>query len=123
MSMYGIINVLMTILFSMLMAVGQISLSFASKQIFSSEKVGLLQIITNKWLFIGISIYILSLGIWIYILSRFDIKYAYPIASSAIFYVAVFQSILNREYPPLNYWIGLVLVVTGLIVLTLGKKI
>lgn len=115
-------NIVMTVLFSLLMAVGQIVLSIASKEIFSQKTLAFYPTVTNKWLALGIFIYIISLALWLYILSRFEVKYAYPIASSAIFFVAIFHSILYKDFPPINYWIGLVFVTAGLVILSIGGK-
>ena len=114
-------NVFLTIIFAMIMGAGQIVLSYASKEIFSQGIISPRIIFSSKWLGLGILIYALAMIFWIYILSKFDVKYAYPISSTAIFFAAVFQSIIQKTLPSGNYWFGLLLVVIGLSVLSMDK--
>ncbi len=70
----------------------------------------------TQWL--GFAIYALSMILWIYILSRFNVKYAYPISATAIFFAALFQSMIEKTMPSGNYWFGLLFVFVGLVVLS-----
>jgi drug/metabolite transporter (DMT)-like permease len=104
------------------MGAGQIVLSLASKDIFSNEIISIQVILKSKWLWLGIAIYALSMILWIYILSKFDIKYAYPISATAIFFAAIFQSLLQKTMPTGNYWLGLTFVIVGLTILSLDRS-
>jgi len=104
------------------MGAGQIVLSFASKDIFSKEIISIKGILSSKWLWFGVIIYALSMILWVYILSKFDIKYAYPISATAIFFAAIFQSIIQKTLPSGNYWLGLTFVIVGLVVLSSGRN-
>lgn len=117
------INVMLTLLFAMFMGAGQIILSLASKEIFlDGGSLSIRLLLSSKWLWLGATIYAGSLILWIYILSKFDVKYAYPISSTAIFFAAFFQSIIDKNLPAPSYWVGLVLVVLGLVVLSAGGR-
>lgn len=115
-------NVILTIAFAVLMSLGQIVLSLASKDLFATQKLSISLIFYNYWLWIGLLIYGVSIILWLYILARFDIKYAYPLAATAIFFVAFYQSIIDRTFPPFTYWVGLFFVFLGIIILSLNRK-
>lgn len=117
------INVVLTLLFAMIMGSGQLVLSQASKEVFALGGLSINALLTSKWLWLGIFIYGFAMIFWVYILSRFDVKYAYPISSTAIFFTAIFQAIIQRNMPSGSYWLGLALVVVGLVVLSIDKKI
>jgi undecaprenyl phosphate-alpha-L-ara4N flippase subunit ArnE len=114
-----LINVVLTIGFACLMGFGQMILNNASKTIFQNS-FNLYTLITNIYLISGIFIYIASFVLWLYIISRFDIRIAYPLASTAIFFSAIFQFIETKDYPPTTYWIGLVLVFLGLLIASIA---
>lgn len=117
------LNVMLTLLFAIFMGAGQIVLSLASKEIFAGGGgLSIRLVIESKWLWLGVFLYAASLIFWIYILSRFDVKYAYPISSTAIFFAAIFQSIIGKSWPSPFYWVGLAFVVVGLVVLSVGGR-
>lgn len=115
-------NVTLTLIFAIIMGAGQIVLSLASKEIFSAGELSIKAVLLCKWLWLGITIYAGSLIYWIYILSRFDVKYAYPISTTAIFFAALIQGLIARAYPSNSYWLGLALVSAGLAVLSLDAR-
>jgi drug/metabolite transporter (DMT)-like permease len=115
------LNVAMTLTFAIIMGAGQIVLSYASKEIFSVGELSFRVVAGSKWLWLGIFIYASSMILWIYILSKFDVKYAYPISSTAIFFAAIFQSIIQRTLPSGYYWLGLAFVTAGLVILSLDN--
>jgi undecaprenyl phosphate-alpha-L-ara4N flippase subunit ArnE len=115
-------NVILTLLFAVIMGFGQIVLSFASKDIFPVEGFSIKTALTSNWLWLGIFLYASAMILWIYILSRFDVKYAYPISATAIFFAAIFQSVIQRTFPSSNYWVGLVFVIIGLAILSFNKN-
>jgi drug/metabolite transporter (DMT)-like permease len=117
------INIALTLLFAMIMGGGQIVLSYASKEVFALGGLSVKALFVSKWLWLGIFIYGFAMIFWVYILSRFDVKYAYPISSTAIFFTAIFQAIIQRNFPSGNYWLGLAFVVAGLVILSIEKKV
>ena len=116
------LNIAMTLMFAVIMGAGQIVLSYASKEIFSEEVLSFRIVLSSKWLWLGILIYAFAMILWIYILSKFDVKYAYPISSTAIFFAAIFQSIIQKTIPSGNYWMGLAFVTAGLVILSFDSR-
>lgn len=115
-------NVIITLLFAIIMGFGQIILSLASKDLFPEEGFSFRAALYSNWLWLGIFIYAFAMILWIYILSRFDIRYAYPISATAIFFAAIFQSVIQRTFPSSSYWVGLLFVIIGLTILSLNKN-
>ena len=111
-------SVIITLLLSLIMAFAQIILSLASKDIFSNGDPTFQLVLGSKFLWLAILIYVFSMMLWVYILSIIDLKYAYPISSTAIFFVPIIHSIINKTFPPTSYWVGLILVFVGLVVLS-----
>lgn len=116
------LNIAMTLMFAMIMGAGQIVLSYASKDIFFDGPLSIKVVLASKWLWLGVLIYAFSMIFWIYILSRFDVKYAYPISSTAIFFAAIFQAVIQKTVPSGSYWMGLAFVIAGLIILSFDNR-
>lgn len=108
-------NVFLTLIFAVVMAAGQIVLSMAAKDIFSGgSTLSVGALLSSGWLWLGVAMYGCALLFWVYILSRFDVRYAYPLSSTAILFSAMFQSAIEKNFPSGTYWLGLLLVMTGL---------
>jgi len=116
------LNIVITLLFAVIMGAGQIILSFASKDIFLEGQFSVRLMFVSKWLWLGVFVYAFAMIFWVYILSRFDVKYAYPISSTAIFFAAIFQSLIQKTLPSGNYWIGLLFVTAGLVILSFDSR-
>ena len=120
--MVSIYNLSITLLFALGMACSQIILSLASKEIFSYDAISLKILFGSKLLWLAISIYAASLFFWIYILSIFDVKYAYPISAISIFFVPVLNGIFLRSLPSVSYWIGLIFILIGIVILSVDRS-
>jgi drug/metabolite transporter (DMT)-like permease len=108
-------------LYAIIMGASQLIMAKASKQLGQNiEATSLIQALyVSYWLYISIIFYIFATGFWLLILFQVDIRLAYPIASTAVIFAAIFQSCLDKTLPPINYWIGLTMVVIGLIFINL----
>lgn len=115
--MHTLLNISLTIVFTAIMGFGQIILSLASKDIFSGGFFSIRNCIESRFLWFGLVLYAIAMVLWLFILSRFDVKYAYPISTLAVFFAAVFQSQIEKSPLPGNYWLGLIIVITGLVIL------
>ena len=71
------------------------------------------KIIVNPYIMGGTSCYVLSLVLWIYILTRAKLSMAYPIMSLSYVTVMVLSVLLFRENINFNQWIGALLIVVG----------
>jgi drug/metabolite transporter (DMT)-like permease len=88
----------------------QISKNLTKKNIFYS-------ILSSEWLLLGIVFYIFATIYWLWILSKVDIRYAYPIASTSVVFASIAYSFQSGFFPSINYWIGLAVMLIGLTII------
>lgn len=111
------------LVYAAIMGFSQIILSNASKEISKNllEKNIFFSIISSNWLIWGIVFYIIALIFWLWILSKVDLRYAYPIASTSVIFAAIATSYQMGFFPSLNFWVGLILVIIGLTLVVNSK--
>ena len=75
----------------------------------------LISIITNWYIFGGTAVFVLSLSVWIYLLSQFDLSFLYPMSSLA-FVVAAFAGwLFLSETISFGRGLGITLIMIGVI--------
>ena len=111
------------LVYAAIMGFSQIILSNASKEISKNllKKNIFFSIISSNWLIWGIVFYIIALIFWLWILSKVDLRYAYPIASTSVIFAAIATSYQMGFFPSLNFWVGLILVIIGLTLVVNSK--
>jgi uncharacterized membrane protein len=62
----------------------------------------------------------LSLLIWLYALSKAELNLAFSVDSMHYIFIALASKIFLKEKVGLNRWIGTILIVTGITLVTLG---
>jgi len=109
--------------YAAIMGFSQIILSNASNEISKNllKKNIFFSIISSNWLIWGIVFYIIALIFWLWILSKVDLRYAYPIASTSVIFAAIASSYQMGFFPSLNFWVGLILVIVGLTLVVNSK--
>lgn len=109
------------ILLAILIAVsGQISLKYGVAQIGRIDALALsqplqllLKIVLNKWVVIGLGLYGLGAAVWIVVLSRVPLSFAYPMLGLSYVMVVLVSVLFLHEHVPLIRWAGVVLIVVG----------
>ncbi len=71
------------------------------------------QIATEKFVIAGVLLYVLSLGIWLAVLSRADLSYAYPLVGLTYVIVAILSVFFLHENLTAYRIFGIALVVSG----------
>lgn len=116
------------ILFNVLLITGaQLALKMGSTGIIGVNKSGgLLQFIfktiSNPYLIAGTLLYVLSLVLWIYILTKAKLSFAYPIMSLSYIAVMFFSFYFFKENVNLYQWIGGFLIVSGVTLMFVFKS-
>jgi multidrug transporter EmrE-like cation transporter len=114
------------ILLSILIAIGgQVLLKVGMNQISSAEIISLngaksffLAVLKSPKVMTGLFLYGLSAIVWLIILSRVDLSFAYPmIGISYIFMLVISKFLLNEHVSPLR-WIGAVVISIGVVIIT-----
>ena len=116
------INFLLLLFYACVMGAAQIIFSNAARTINEAIPINglLISTLSNSWLYFGLLIYGVATVFWLFILTRVDIRYAYPIASTAVIFSSLLQCYLTGSYPSFNYWIGLTAVIVGLALINNG---
>ena len=109
-------NLILLFAYAGLMGIAQIFFANAAKEINQLIPLrGLLfAIISSYWLYFGLFIYAISTVFWLFMLTRVDIRFAYPIASTAVIFASLFQSFYTKSFPSFIYWIGLFTILLGI---------
>jgi len=68
---------------------------------------------THPLVLIGLAAYILSSGLWLLVLSRMDLASVYPLGAAS-YVLVVFSSRLLGETVTVYRWLGVVLIVIGI---------
>jgi len=90
--------------------IGKIDSSYIEKPVKLISSV-----LSEKNVILGLSFYITSSILWVYILSFTDLSYAYPFLSIAYVAVPTMASLVLDEKLPIRYWLGIILVVAGIL--------
>jgi uncharacterized membrane protein len=102
-------------------AFGQVSLKYGMKQFGalgapgSSMVGGLARAVITPYVLLGLCLYAVSSAFWLVVLSKWALSYAYPmIATNYLLVVLLSRAFFRENVLPLQ-WIGIVLMVTGLV--------
>jgi multidrug transporter EmrE-like cation transporter len=116
-------TMLLLILFEVLLNVAaQLSLKVGMGKIghfdltFADSLPILWQILTSFWIIIGIAIYIISLLVWFFVLSRVEVSIAYPLTSLGYVLSAIFAYYLLGEHVTILRVVGICIILVGVFV-------
>jgi drug/metabolite transporter (DMT)-like permease len=80
----------------------------------------LLKLISTPWLWISLLFGFLSLFIWLFILSKVDLNLAFSLDSMHYIFIALASQFLLKEKVRLIRWVGTLLIVLGITLVTLS---
>lgn len=107
-------NLFLCILNMLLMSLGQLLFRAGCKGKILDSLQSMLHLIFSPIILLALLIYAGSTVLWMYILSKVEMSYAYPIQSLAVPLVVVISCFIFKEPVPISRWIGLVIVIIGL---------
>jgi len=109
------------------MILGLCILFGASAQLFMKKSVmgrdfftELKKVILGKWIWLGGICYVVSNVLWIVVLSRMELSYAYPIVSLNYFLVAFLSYLLFNEKVSERRWLSIAIIILGVIIVGLS---
>jgi multidrug transporter EmrE-like cation transporter len=112
-------NVLLLILASVILGVfGQIALKQGLNSVGEFELKDLLtskvfSLVREKFILLGIVLYVLATAIWLVVLSQEELSFAYPLIGIGYIFVAILGKILfNENLTPFRIF-GIILIVLG----------
>ncbi len=115
----GKMSALILILISILLGVtGQLFLkkgmsnvgSIAIADLFS---VKLLSVATEKFVIVGIFLYVIATGFWVVVLSQEELSFAYPLIGMGYIFAAILSKIFFNENLTLFRMIGILMIAAG----------
>lgn len=77
-----------------------------------------LRIATQPYIMSGIALYILSMGVWIVVLSKLPVSVAYPLLSIGYVVTAIFGYFLFGESISIAKIVGITVIIIGVVILT-----
>lgn len=71
------------------------------------------KIITNKFIFIGLLFHAIIIPLWLFILLKSDVSFAYPLISLSYLLTSIIAYILLNEEITLYRWLGILIIIIG----------
>lgn len=120
-------SILLLIVAMLLGVVGQICLKIGMNRVGTVEALSLARaleifrpIFAQPLVWIGLGCYAASSLLWLLVLSRFDLSYAYPMLASMYIVLPILSRIFLKESIPPLRWVGMVIVLAGVILVSRG---
>lgn len=73
---------------------------------------------TNLYILIGLTCYVFSVGIWLLVLSRVEVSYAYPLLSIGYIITAFAGFFFFKESMDVTRWAGIIVICMGVWLIT-----
>jgi drug/metabolite transporter (DMT)-like permease len=109
-------NFMLCLLNSALLVCGQMLFKFTSRGKEISSLSDVMKLLISPYMIAGIFLYGIATLLWVYILNKVPISYAYPIQSLAFPLVVMLAIPLFKEVVPVNRWIGITVILVGVII-------
>jgi drug/metabolite transporter (DMT)-like permease len=74
------------------------------------------KLIVSRYVIIAVFLYGLGVFLWVYILTKVPLSFAYPIQVLAFPLVLIFSIFLFQESIPLYRWVGIIVIILGVII-------
>ncbi|MEX2553109.1 MAG: EamA family transporter [Actinomycetota bacterium] len=118
----GIKTTILALLSVVLATAGQLTLKTGMTRVgyIGSERLGkplklLLQVATTWQVLLGLTLFFVSAGFWILVLSRVPLSFAYPFAGLTYLLIALFGKFVLGEHVPGLRWFGIALIIAGIL--------
>jgi len=77
-----------------------------------------LKVAMNPFVILGVVFYVVSLAVWLMVLSRVDVSYAYPLLSVGYIVAALAGKYFFHEPLGLVRWAGIIIICIGVFLIT-----
>ena len=78
-------------------------------------------VVFNPFVFSGLALYVVSTGIWLIVLSRTSLSFAYPFISISYVLIIITSRIFFHEIIDIYKIIAIILIIAGVIMLSMSK--
>lgn len=76
------------------------------------------KLIINPYILTGLACYVSSVGVWLLVLSRTEVSYAYPITSLGYLFTALASYLLLSEAVTITRVLGILIIMLGVFLVT-----
>jgi drug/metabolite transporter (DMT)-like permease len=76
------------------------------------------RMLRTPFLWLGLGSIGIGAGFWLVVISRVDLSWAYPMLAMGYILALIFAGLVLREHVPLIRWIGAVVIVVGVYLIT-----
>ena len=111
---------LLCLLNTALMATGQMLFKYGSQGKNITGIVDIIRLFFSPAVFCALCLYAATTGLWLYILSRVPISFAYPVQALAFPLVLAASMLVFKENISVSRWIGVAVIVCGVVIATRG---
>ena len=111
---------LLCLLNTALMATGQMLFKYGSSGKSITGIMDIIRLFFSPVVFCALCLYAATTGLWLYILSRVPISFAYPIQALAFPLVLLASMLIFKESISVTRWIGVRVIVCGVMIATRG---
>ncbi len=80
-----------------------------------------IKIIFNPYVFFGLAAYFVGTMFWLYLISRVPLNFAYPLLSLSYVFIAIISIFLFKEQVSVVNWVGIAVIMFGVILVTQGR--
>jgi drug/metabolite transporter (DMT)-like permease len=113
-------NVMVLVLYSLAMSLGQVLFKMAADRAKARATSGFLEsLLTDGYFFLSVAIYGVLTVLWIWLLTRVPLSRAYPFVVLAFVFTPGFAVLFFDESLNIWYFLGLGLILSGLALLVL----
>lgn len=103
---------------TLMMVTGQMLFKAGSQGKTISKISDIISLVFSPAVLLALLIYGLTTLLWLYILSRVKISFAYPVQALAFPVVLIASSLIFHEEIPVNRWFGVIVIVVGVFIST-----
>lgn len=106
-------TMLLCLLNTALMVAGQVLFKLGSHGKELGSLMDMIKLLFSPIVLVALCLYGATTMLWLYILSKTDISFAYPIQALAFPVVLILSSLIFHETVGINRWIGVLVIVAG----------
>ena len=103
--------------------VGEFLLKFGVLAAPYGEAIGILTIVTNYKIIIGVCLIVFAALLWIIGMSKFQLSFMYPFLSLNYVLIIVGSEIILKENVQINRYISILLIIVGLVFISRSSNI
>jgi drug/metabolite transporter (DMT)-like permease len=106
-------NIMLCLLAVVLTVCGQMFFKLGAQEKEISSIPDILKLFLSPMIIIAVTLYVGTTILWVYILSKMPLSYAYPFIALAFPLVIAISSFLFHESVPVHRWVGVGIIVFG----------